>query len=253
MEETPRLKVLSLNIHKGFSTDNRRFVLGDLREAIRGVGADLVFLQEVQGEHHHHQQRVPDWPDESQYEYLADQIWSDFAYGRNSVYPHGHHGNALLSKFPIQKWQNLDVSANRLDNRGILWCEVGVPGPGSRVIHTFCVHFGLLVKFRKYQLDCLKEILRGLRSEDAIIVSGDFNDWNYKIGRYHENELGLTECFQFLQKSYARTFPSFFPLFRLDRTYVRGFDIESAHVLHQGHWNRLSDHLPIESQLRLRA
>jgi len=102
-------------------------------------------------------------------------------------------------------------------------------------------------------LGCLNEILRGLDPEDAVIVSGDFNDWNHKLDRYFEREIGLTECFRFLQKSYARTFPSFFPLFRLDRIYVRGFDIESACVLHQGNWNRLSDHLPIESQLRLRG
>jgi endonuclease/exonuclease/phosphatase family metal-dependent hydrolase len=28
-------------------------------------------------------------------------MWSDYAYGRNAVYPEGHHGNAVLSRFPL--------------------------------------------------------------------------------------------------------------------------------------------------------
>ncbi|MDO9195055.1 MAG: EEP domain-containing protein, partial [Rhodoferax sp.] len=41
------IKVLTVNIHKGFSFFNRKFILHELREAIRSVGADVVFLQEV--------------------------------------------------------------------------------------------------------------------------------------------------------------------------------------------------------------
>ena len=42
-------KALTVNVHKGFSTFNRRFVLHELRDAVRAVGTDLVFLQEVHG------------------------------------------------------------------------------------------------------------------------------------------------------------------------------------------------------------
>jgi len=41
------LTVLTLNVHKGFTPFNRRFILPELREAVRATGADLVFLQEV--------------------------------------------------------------------------------------------------------------------------------------------------------------------------------------------------------------
>src|SRR5690606_13333550 len=102
--------VLTLNTHKGLSILNRRFVLPELRDAIRAVGADIVFLQEVIGAHQRHALRFPDWPPNPQYEFLADSIWSQYAYGRNAVYPHGDHGNALLSKFPIERYSNIDVS-----------------------------------------------------------------------------------------------------------------------------------------------
>ena len=57
-----RLTVLTLNVHKGFTLFNRRFILPELREAVRSTGADLVFLQEVHGTHHHHAERHPKWP-----------------------------------------------------------------------------------------------------------------------------------------------------------------------------------------------
>ena len=44
------------------------------------------------------------------YEFLADTIWSQYAYGRNAVYDNGDHGNALLSKFPITHYENHDIS-----------------------------------------------------------------------------------------------------------------------------------------------
>ena len=47
----PPLTVMTVNIHKGFTTFNRKFILPELREAVRKVGADVVFLQEVLGTH----------------------------------------------------------------------------------------------------------------------------------------------------------------------------------------------------------
>ncbi len=48
------LKVLTINIHKGFTAFNRRFILPELRDAVRTVSADIVCLQEVMGAHEVH-------------------------------------------------------------------------------------------------------------------------------------------------------------------------------------------------------
>jgi endonuclease/exonuclease/phosphatase family metal-dependent hydrolase len=46
-----------------------------------------------------------------------------------------------------------------------------------------------------------------------------------------------------------RTFPSFMPLLRLDRIYVRGFRIAASRV-HKGKpWSMLSDHLAVSAEL----
>ena len=78
---TERLRVVTLNIHKGLSQFNRRMVLHELREGLRGLEPDVVFLQEVQGTHEKHPGRHASWPEAPHYEFLADSIWPEFAYG----------------------------------------------------------------------------------------------------------------------------------------------------------------------------
>ncbi|MDP3826604.1 MAG: EEP domain-containing protein, partial [Polaromonas sp.] len=56
------IKVLTVNIHKGFTFFNRKFILHELREAVRTVGADVVFLQEVTGTHARQESRVANYP-----------------------------------------------------------------------------------------------------------------------------------------------------------------------------------------------
>jgi endonuclease/exonuclease/phosphatase family metal-dependent hydrolase len=99
------LKVATLNIHKGLSQFNRRMVIHELREGLRALAPDLVFLQEVQGVNQRHERRFATWPLAPQHEYLAGSDWQH-AYGMNAAYDHGHHGNAILSRFPIVSMQN---------------------------------------------------------------------------------------------------------------------------------------------------
>ena len=111
------IKVLTYNIHKGFSTGNRRFILHDIKESLRLVDADVVLLQEIHGERTISNNRFDDWPNNRQFEFLADQVWSHHAYGKNAIYKSGHHGNAILSKYPFIKWENIDVSFMRSASR----------------------------------------------------------------------------------------------------------------------------------------
>ncbi|MGH8395924.1 MAG: endonuclease/exonuclease/phosphatase family protein, partial [Pseudomonas sp.] len=170
-------KVFTLNTHKGFTPFNRRFVLPELREAVRGIHADVVFLQEVLGSHTSHAERHDNWPDVPHYEFLADTIWTDFAYGRNAVYTEGHHGNAVLSKYPILSWHNRDVSINGPEQRGLLHCVLKSPLDGV-VIHTICAHLSLTEGHRQQQYRRLCEFIAEVVPPTApLIVAGDFNDW----------------------------------------------------------------------------
>ena len=42
-------RLTTWNIHKGFSPLNRRLTVHALRDSLRSLAPDLVFLQEVQG------------------------------------------------------------------------------------------------------------------------------------------------------------------------------------------------------------
>ncbi len=179
-----RLRMLTVNTHKGFNAFNRRFILHELRDAVRAtVGADLVFLQEVHGEHQLHAERHPNWPSGPQYEFLADSMWPAFAYGRNAVYPEGHHGNALLSQAcrSSPSWDNLDVSEAGNEERGLLHAVIDLPG--ERALHAVCVHLGLREAQRQRQLQLLCDLVADLPANEPVVVAGDFNDWRRRADR----------------------------------------------------------------------
>jgi endonuclease/exonuclease/phosphatase family metal-dependent hydrolase len=244
---TDSLKVLTVNAHKGFDWLNRRFVLYELREAVRAAAADLVFLQEVHGAHARHARRWARWPTTSQVEFLADTIWSDFAYGRNSVYPDGDHGNALLSKYPIVSHQNLDITVEGAETRGLLHCVLQV---GPQELHAVCVHLGLRESERQRQLQRLCALLNTLPERAPLVVAGDFNDWRLRASHVLARAR-LHEVFERAQGRVARSYPAPWPALRLDRIYVRDVAAHAPQVLSYRPWSRLSDHLPLAVELRL--
>jgi endonuclease/exonuclease/phosphatase family metal-dependent hydrolase len=156
------LRICSYNIHKGFSQFNRRMVVHELRDRLRTLDSDLVFLQEVQGLHLAHPERHPNWPALPQHEFLAEEAWHQTAYGGNAVYDHGHHGNAILSRHAILSQANQDVSDHRFERRGLLHCEIQLPGFDVPV-HCVCVHLGLIGGSRRRQMEALAE-RKALRS-----------------------------------------------------------------------------------------
>lgn len=245
MTTPQRLRILTYNIHKGFSASNRRFVLAQIRKSIREVRADLVLLQEVVGRHRKHGARVQSWPEEPQFEFLADQVWTHHAYGRNALYDAGHHGNAILSRYPIVVAENIDISAHRVEQRGILHAEIAVPGHKTH-LHALCLHLGLLERWRKAQVESLcRRIEEHVPPEAPLVVAGDFNDWRGRVTAALADRLQLQEAFVKLTGGHARTYPNRVPTFPLDRVYTRGLDPIKAESLDGKPWNRLSDHIPL--------
>lgn len=251
MKSPPSIRVLTVNTHKGFTALNRRFVLHELRDAVRAVDADVVFLQEVQGTHQRHSDRVARWPQAPHYEFIADELWPQFAYGRNAVYPHGDHGNALLSKYPIVAHTNHDVSVDGHEARGMLHCTLRLPADGA-LVHAVCVHLGLAEAHRSRQLEHLCELVRREVPDDApLVVAGDFNDWRDRAHPVLERGLGLHEVFVKAHGRSARTFPARFPLLRLDRIYVRNARGHRPLPLPRRPWAHLSDHAPLAAEIAL--
>lgn len=244
----PTLHVATYNIHKGFSQFNRHMMVHELRERLRHLDPDIVFLQEVQGLHLHHAARHATWPQAPQHEFLAETNWQCSAYGCNVIYDHGHHGNAILSRFPILDTHNQDVTHLQFERRGMLHCRIALPD-GSTA-HCVCVHLSLLGHSRKWQMAALADYLEGLADQDApLIIAGDFNDWRNHADTYLVPRLGLTEVFGGNSGPPVRSFPAALPLFRLDRIYVRGFHVKGTEVHHGRPWSMISDHAALSAHL----
>lgn len=261
-----KLRIATYNIHKGVTAIRSVPRIYALKQALTTMNADILFLQEVQGRHDRHARRHAQlWPEQAQDEFLAGDSHHS-AYGKNAVYDHGHHGNALISSYPIGSSRNQDVSDHAFEQRGILHCVVQTP---KAPVHCYVVHLGLFAGGRKRQTQALIDAVLGSAAGDGpLIIAGDFNDWGNRLGAELRNRLGVEEVFDEQEKpgvnallrrlgglkpkiQPARTFPAALPWLRLDRIYVRGFAVQSAQVLHGPQWAKLSDHAPILATLRL--
>ena len=241
------LSIATWNIHKGFSQFNRRMMVHELRERLRDLSADIVFLQEVQGLHLGHAARHPDWPSAPQHEFLAEGVWSNHAYGRNMVYDHGHHGNAILSRFPILHEHNQDVTHLRFERRGLLHCAVGLPGL-AQPLHCVCVHLSLFARSRRRQLDALAGRIEEMVPAAApLLIAGDFNDWRNHADDLLADRLGLVEVFAGTGRRPSRSFPAALPMFRLDRIYQRGLQAVATTVHAGPPWSSISDHAALSA------
>lgn len=130
------LRLLTANVHKGYTAFKRRHAPQELREAVRALGSDLVFLQEVEG-----------GAAGTQYEFLAETLWPEHAYGRNAVAGGQDHGNAVLARLPALRSWNHDVSLPGDEPRGLLHCglhEVFCSGVGQHA-RSFPARWPLLL------------------------------------------------------------------------------------------------------------
>lgn len=292
MAEPTKLRVATYNIHKGVLSDyfglKRTPVIHELRERLHDLRADLVLLQEVQGRNERHATQFKQWPAQPQDEFLANspphrRSVFESAYGNNANYLHGHHGNALLSRFPILHQENRDVSDHALEKRGILHCVVQID---ERPVHCFVVHFGLFARSRARQVEALiKWVKTAVPPEAPLLIGGDFNDWQNRLSSRLCQSLNVHEAFDSFKPQYrhvhravhyvrdrlstvgvdfeapiwptsrrvksARTFPSLAPWLRMDRIYLRHFVVNDARVLRGPSWARMSDHSPLIADLTL--
>lgn len=242
-------RILSYNIHKGFSSQNSSFTLRKIKEALKPLNCDFVLLQEVQGEHKEWREKIDGYPLETQFEFLADSLWPHFAYGKNSIYRQGHHGNAILSRFPLTQWENHNISYSDLFSRSLLHAMPQDPETGQ-IFNLICLHLGLTPWERSRHLGLLRKLIAHLNLQSTpLVVAGDFNDWTPFLHRNWESSLGLKDVFE--NQVQPSSFPSWLPVFALDKAYVQNLRIQNARVLHDEPWKSLSDHLPLLFEVSL--
>ena len=234
-----------MTVHK------RKIALSLLKDAIKSLKADLVLLQEVAGSAAKKKpEKGSEYVTPFQLEALADEIWPYSAYGRNSVFAGGFHGNAILSRFPIKHFHNTDISVMKgLVKRGILHAELETE---SGAFHAISTHLGLLEAERRRQVRRLCEYVREKTPPGTpLVIGGDFNDWRERLSARIAKQLKMDEAFLKQDRKHAPTFPAQFPVLRLDRIYFRALKLHKATRVRGRPWLFLSDHLPLVAEFAL--
>ena len=267
-----QLRVATYNIHKGVMGLRKRSRIHDLRVALHAIDADIVFLQEVQ-ERNERLARRPDHPNGTQLDVLCTGGYLHRAYGMNAVYPHGHHGNAIVSRHKIGQYLNHDISDHALEKRGMLHAISHFESRRGAVdIHLINTHFGLIKRSRVRQAEFLIDFVRSEVPADApLIIAGDFNDWQQGVDEVLHRELDVVEAAGDYNSQQsrrrrldrlmpwrngarplvARTYPSVMPWLQLDRIYVRGFKVRDVSVPKGIEWSQRSDHMPLIANLEI--
>ena len=242
------LRVLTYNMHKGLSALNQRLTVHALGRSLAALNLDVICLQEVQGAHSRRSRQHLSWPELPQADYLARELAYYSVYGQHAMHRFGHHGNAILSRLPLQRSSARDLTLHRFEQRGLVHAVLQAPGWGVP-LHVLCLHLNLWHRHRQYQLQRVADYLRQqVPLDEPVLLAGDFNDWRQSLSAVLEAQ-GFHEAYHARHGTLALTFPARLPFLALDRMYVRGLKVSQATVLAGPPWPHLSDHLPLLVEL----
>lgn len=241
-----RLRIMSYNIHRAIGVD-RRFRPERIARIIAHHEADIVLLQEVDV-------GVPRSRSlDLGFEMARLTGYPYFAVGLNVPLRQGHYGNATLSRFPIVKERNIDLTIGNRKPRGCLHTAVVIDGR-PQPLELFNLHLGLSFRERPQQVGVLVSApeFATLSLDQPCIVAGDFNDWWTRIAPMFTEILGFacaTNKLRGYQNAYL-TYPSFSPTSGLDKIFVRGpLNVLVRRRCRLGVSRVASDHLPVVADL----
>lgn len=242
---------MTYNIHRAIGVD-RRFRPDRVVEIIAHHEPDVVLLQEVD-----------DGAPRSQELDLAHELASmldypHFAVGHNVTLRKGRYGNATLSRFPIERERNIDLTVQSKKRRGCQHTRIRVERPGSRHhdLEIFNLHLGLSARERARQVGTLVRSgeFSQLSDKVPVLVGGDFNDWRSLLHPIFTEILDFRCATQrrFAWATAVRTYPSFSPTGGLDRVYFRGpIRLQRARTCRMRLSRIASDHLPVIADFTL--
>jgi endonuclease/exonuclease/phosphatase family metal-dependent hydrolase len=245
------IRVVTYNIHRAIGVD-RRFRPERIVRILRHHDAPIVLLQEVD-------EGAPRSRGLAMARELSQELgYPYFAMGHNVRLRRGRYGNATLSRFPIQRSRNIDLSVEGgWIRRGCQYTRIAL-GEGMPALEVFNLHLGLSARERLLQISFLARTheLVGLGGEAPALIAGDFNDWRSQLRPVLTNGLGF-HCATDRRLGAARpllTYPSFSPQAGLDRIYFRGaLQLIGARRCRLDLARVASDHLPIIAEFELPA
>jgi endonuclease/exonuclease/phosphatase family metal-dependent hydrolase len=227
------IRIATYNVHGGYGAWIGRSA-SRAGERISGViaelNADIVALQEVPlgGSH------TPDL-----LSLLRDVTGMQAVEGPTLDTSRRRYGNAVLSRLPIRAVRTLDLSFHRREPRGALDADIEC---GSILIRVIATHLGLSAGERSKQVRALLQAFD--TSSLPVILVGDINEW------FVHGQALRTLVSHFRRAPAPRTFPTFWPVFALDRIWVHPGEWLGDVSVHRSMLARgASDHYPLVAQI----
>jgi endonuclease/exonuclease/phosphatase family metal-dependent hydrolase len=245
-----RFRIVTYNIHRAIGVD-RRFRPQRIVEILTHHGPDLILLQEVD-------EGVPRSRELHLARELADALgFEHFAMGHNVSLRKGKYGNATLSRHPIVRERNIDLTVGHRKRRGCQHTTIEVSGERrQRRLEVFNAHLGLSARERDQQARLLLRSpeFKNLSRQTPCLLGGDLNDWRAKVDPFVKEKLGFRSATS-RRRGISRsipTYPSFAPQGGLDRLYYRGpLRLVTARACRLSLSKVASDHLPIVADFEL--
>jgi endonuclease/exonuclease/phosphatase family metal-dependent hydrolase len=232
-DEVSQLIVATYNVHRCIGSD-AMYRPGRIVEVLRELNADVIALQEVDGHIIHEEGH--------QLNYIVKRTGYNVAVGSTMIREDAEYGNAILSRFPILKTRNIDLSVKNFEPRGALEIQVEHGGVRFRIINT---HLGLRYGERRKQIKKLMKVINEDR-ELPLILMGDFNEWLPLVG----STLKLAGLFAHTRN--LKTFPSKLPTLGLDKIFVETAELLVKTEVHRSPMSKkASDHLPVKAYLQI--
>ncbi|AHF93364.1 endonuclease [Opitutaceae bacterium TAV5] len=249
------LRVVTYNVHYCKGTDGR-FAPARIARVLRDLDPDIVALQELESGRLRSRH-------EDQLAWLAGELGLHFAFCPSIERGDERYGHAILAREPVVATHRIrlpDGGRPRIEPRDALAARVSLAGRELAVVGT---HLGLATPERVAQIDRLlaPDWLGGIGDGQPAIFLGDLNlapggalyrrlvsPWRAVNGAAVFRDVQAHAPLHVA----CRTFPSFFPVRRLDHIFVtRHFDVVRVDAPSNQLTRRASDHLPLVADLVL--
>lgn len=232
LHAAPTLVIASYNIHRAVGIDGMRNPTR-IAAVIDQIDADLIALQEVEWGLPAHEAWLETFAARRGYELLIDANIEDHR---------GRFGNVLLSRHPVSHVDRIDLSVGRFEPRGAIAARIELFGLPHLVVAT---HLGLRVRERRRQTARIARYVNACEPLPSILL-GDLNEWQWR-SRSIRAIAALYE-----KAPSPRSFPSWRPVFALDRILFRQIGEHPIVRTHAGALSKAaSDHLPVVARLHL--
>ncbi len=240
------IRLVTYNIHKSRGWD-RRVSPERIARVLAALDADCIALQEVVDG------SPVGRPDQARI--IGEALGKEYkaVFGRTRDLRGAHYGNATLTRVPVARSENYNITWKRREPRGCLRTDLRLDS--GTLLHVFNVHLGTSYLERRAQGPLLlgDRMLNHAAHTGPRVILGDFNEWTHGL----TSELMAKQFRKIHLRQHQRkrgSFPGPLPVLELDHIYydeqleLVGFELVRTRLSLVA-----SDHLPLVAEFKIKS